>query len=196
MFWLLVVAGLLLATVGLLRAPVDVSLALVRDTRTDLHVGVRWLFLRFERKLGEGGRAARKPKAEKKPGKPHKGGIRRLRTLRSVASVSGLTFWLTRFLGRLVGAVRVRRLAADLRLGLEDPADTGRLFGFLAPLALGLDRFRRLDVRVLPDFGGPVVAGRAEAVLTLYPFRVAAALLLLVFSPQAFRLAWALARSR
>lgn len=199
MFWLLVAAGLILAIIGLLWAPVHLSLALERETRTDVHVGVEWLFLRLDRKIGAGGGPARKPrekaKKEKKPGKPHKG-RRAWRTLRSVASVSGLTSWLGRFLRRMARAVRVQRLRADLRLGLDDPADTGRLFGFLVPLTLGLEGCRSWDVRLLPDFGGPVLAGRAEADMSLYPSRVAVGVLLLVFSPQAFRLVWAFARSR
>lgn len=54
MFWLLVAVGLSLAILGLIRAPVHVSLALVREAGTELHVGLEWLFLRLDRRLGDG----------------------------------------------------------------------------------------------------------------------------------------------
>jgi hypothetical protein len=102
------------------------------------------------------------PKAEPKPPKRRRGW--RL--------PAGSGWRLARELpGFVLGAlrrIRIERLAVEADLGLGDPADTGRLFGYLMPLqhALHLPR-THIDLR--PDFARLRCDGSAEAVLRLIP---------------------------
>ena len=60
------------------------------------------------------------------------------------------------------------RLELDLHFGTGDPAETGWLYGYLTALAHALP-VRAGTIRLHPDFGGAVVAGRAEARLHFTP---------------------------
>jgi len=75
---------------------------------------------------------------------------------------------LPQFVKRELRRIHLDRLSVEGNLGLGDPADTGRLFGYLMPLnhALRLPR-ARIDLR--PDFTRLRCDGRAEAALRLVP---------------------------
>lgn len=64
--------------------------------------------------------------------------------------------------------IHVDRLELDARFGTGDPADTGRLYGYLTPLAYALPA-RRVSVILRPDFANACFQGRAEAALHLIP---------------------------
>lgn len=72
------------------------------------------------------------------------------------------------FLRREIRRIHIDRLSLDGDIGLGDPADTGRLFGYIMPLchALHLPR-TRIDLR--PDFSRSRLDGRADAALHFTP---------------------------
>lgn len=69
------------------------------------------------------------------------------------------------------GRIRVDSLDLDARIGTGDPADTGRLFGYAAPLVYGIAR-ETVSLRLIPDFDRAVFEGRAELALHLIPIAV------------------------
>ncbi|UWQ27139.1 DUF2953 domain-containing protein (plasmid) [Leisingera aquaemixtae] len=75
--------------------------------------------------------------------------------------------------GRLAAAVlrriRIRALVLDAKFGLGDPAETGQLYGMLAPLVYGTLPARRLQVAVQPVFDRAELSGRAELDVTVVP---------------------------
>ena len=74
----------------------------------------------------------------------------------------------TQIIGDELARIHLDRLDLDARIGTGDPAETGRLYGYLTPLIYGLPRERwRLAVR--PDFDRAVFEGRAEIALHLVP---------------------------
>jgi hypothetical protein len=113
-----------------------------------------------------------------------------------VLSTRGLGTSIARLFRRLARAVRVRQLTADLWVGLEDPADTGRLFGMAAPFVLLINRIPRCGVMIVPDFETLGLHGQAEAALTLSPARAVSGLLLFLGSPAILRMAWLMIRER
>lgn len=67
-------------------------------------------------------------------------------------------------------AVRLERLHGELRLGLEDPAMTGELYGRLGAILVALplrDRFR-----LVPLFDREAIEGEAELALSVVPARL------------------------
>ena len=66
-------------------------------------------------------------------------------------------------LGDLRSGLRLRRLKIDGRVGLRDPADTGRLWGWMAPLLYGLPMSESAEISLAPAFGGPALEGTLEA---------------------------------
>lgn len=60
------------------------------------------------------------------------------------------------------------RLDLEVRVGLDDPAETGMLYAFAAPVAVFFD-----DVRIRPDFVEPGVAVRGQGRFTIVPLEIA-----------------------
>ena len=75
--------------------------------------------------------------------------------------------------GRLAAAVlrriRIRALVLDAKFGSGDPAETGQLYGMLAPLVYGTLPARRLQVSLQPVFDRAVLSGRAELDVSVVP---------------------------
>ena len=71
-----------------------------------------------------------------------------------------------------VSGVHLDRLHIRAEFGLGDPAETGRIFGLLAPLTfMPLDP--RISVAVNPNFAAVCLKGRADAALHFVPIRMA-----------------------
>ena len=84
----------------------------------------------------------------------------------------------------LLGVLRIDTVRCDARVGLEDPADTGALYGALAPIRYVCRGSERVQLRVEPVFDGPTLTGRAELVVSAVPLRLVPPLLR--FGWQAF----------
>lgn len=65
-------------------------------------------------------------------------------------------------------AVRIERLRLRARFGLDDPAETGTVFGLLCPLIYA----GPADLELEPDFTGLVFDGEGEVVLAVPPIRL------------------------
>lgn len=172
------VAALLGLVLLLLAVPLDVRANIVSEAALSWSVQIRWLFglLRLER-----GSASRRP-AERKPAEraavePEPAGARRRR--RGVPRfVTDTAVWrrALRLLRASLRGLTLRRVDAQLRFGLEDPADTGRLYGMLVPGLMLLDSRMPGRVAVAPDFEHAGLAGRAAGELRIVPLRVLAPL--------------------
>ncbi|MDG4648074.1 DUF2953 domain-containing protein [Roseibacterium sp. SDUM158017] len=104
--------------------------------------------------LGRQGRTPR-PRATRRPREDVR--ARRLRP----AGLRALAFGILR-------AIRLRHLEVRGRIGLDDPADTGVLWGRLAPFAFALSGPRR-RIDVAPDFSEACLDVEAVAELVVRP---------------------------
>lgn len=88
-----------------------------------------------------------------------------------------------RLLRDLLRCVRIEECDVSGRFGLVDPADTGQVYGLIAPLAFGgawaLGENTRISV--VPEFRGPCLEGRADILLAVVPLRLV---------PPVVRFAW------
>ncbi len=87
---------------------------------------------------------------------------------------------------RLGHAIHCRRCFVRARVGLDDPADTGRLWGIIGPLTSALYR-SRLDVEVSPVFHGPELAFQGAAEVRVVPLQLLGTLLSFGLSPATWR---------
>ncbi len=70
-----------------------------------------------------------------------------------------------RLLARLPRAVRLKKLRVQGRLGLADPAQTGRVYGYLQAVAAHRGK---VHINVSPDFVGAGACGRLDLVAHLH----------------------------
>lgn len=172
-----VLSGLILL---LLAVPVDVAF---RCQRVDAFKGqftVRWLFgmLRFQVPM----RAA--PQA---PVKVKRRGARAHAV--SLLRQAAFRRRLVRLARDLLRAAHVRDLGLRLRLGLGDPADTGRLWAVMGPLSGAAQGLRDARIRIEPEFLDAVFEFEAEGRFLLVPLQYLLLIIGFALSPSSIR-AW------
>ena len=76
-----------------------------------------------------------------------------------------------RFINGLLHATRAQDLYLHLRIGLGDPADTGRLWGFLGPVAGMAADLSRAEVCFEPVFIAPALEVEGHGEFRLIPLQ-------------------------
>lgn len=94
-----------------------------------------------------------------------------------------------RFLKDVFRATHARDLYLRLRIGLGDPADTGRLWALLGPVAGLATNVSTAVVRIEPEFMDPVFELESQGKFRLIPLQFIALALAFALSPPSLR-AW------
>jgi hypothetical protein len=95
-------------------------------------------------------------------------------------------------LGELLGRVRIRRAQLDLCVGIDDPAATGELVGFAAPMVMLANALPRTRVTLTADFTGPAFEGAGEGEFRVVPLTLVPPMVDFAPSPEVRR--WLLTR--
>jgi hypothetical protein len=189
---LLVLAGLLGLALLLLAVPVDLEFRLEGIEPLSGQLRVRWLLglVRLSVPVPRAGEPAPGPRAKPRAARVRARPRARGRGRGVLAALGQAAFRrrVARLLGDVVRAVHLRRLRLLVRIGLDDPADTGRLWGLMGPLG-ALARLRNAEVRVEPDFAEPVLAFEADGRARLVPLRFLGLAVAFALSPPTIR-AW------
>jgi hypothetical protein len=129
--------------------------------------------------------------------KPDINWMERIKTTLEILQTRGLLKQLRVFLSKTFRSVHVRELAANLKVDLENPADTGLLFAFIAPANLALNYFLPYPIKIEPAFTGEsFVTGYLNCGVRLLPIQIGWAVLSLALSLPAFRVAKKLVLNR
>lgn len=177
MLALYILAGILLVIVLVLSVPVDLTFDFRTDGERKGMLRVGWLFGLVGKNL-----LPRKKELAKKPKKPKKPKKRDLKTLLSVIRTKGVLAGSIRLVRRMLTGFRVRQLDVDLRVGLDDPADTGIMYAVLWPLMLRPGLFGPVTFRIEPVFEEPVFEAALRGEVTIVPAQMVANLLRSAFS--------------
>lgn len=180
-------AALVLLLVGLLAIPVGLEFRVTWNETFEDDVRLRWAFglVRVRIPLtGARNRAGGEPASEPSARTGARtGGRAFLRAARDRA----LRQRIGRFLGDLWRAARKRDLRLRVRIGLGDPADTGRLWSVLGPLDGMLASLPQLTVEVEPDFVDSTLSLNANGSVEIVPLRLACLGAALLVSPSVWR---------
>ena len=196
-FWLLVsLAGMAGLALLLLSIPLDLAFSFEREQQFRARARIGWLFGRVGKNIGGGTTQHKEAKSprQSEPAKPEKGGSN-LRLLTSLVRDGALNDFL-RLARRIFSTVNVRRLNVQLHVGLDDPAETGLLWGAVAPVVAYADFLRPGAVALEPDFTGPRFAGQGSASLRIVPLRWLPPILLFALNPAVLGGLWSLWRAR
>jgi hypothetical protein len=193
----LVVCAVLLATALLLAVPVHVAFQLKGIEAFSGLITIRWLFglVRFRApypsvtKSPQPETAANAGKVQAKPNK-------RNARANVVAVLRQAAFRrrALRLVKDLVRAAHPQQLRLRMRLGLGDPADTGRLWAFMGPLSALAQNLHNAQVQIEPEFIDTVFEIEARGRLRLVPLQVLGVLISFALSPASIR-AWRTAQS-
>lgn len=94
-----------------------------------------------------------------------------------------------RLIQDLFRAAHARKLRLHLRLGLGDPADTGRLWALAGPLNAAAQNLPGAEVVIEPEFAGATLQFEASGRLRLVPLQLLAIAVGFALSPASIR-AW------
>ena len=176
--WILAtVLGLLLLFVVLLAIPVDLVICIEKDVDFRPRVRVKWLFGLIGKDITGRGK---KPKKERKR-------KRNIKPLVAILRTRGFLQKLFKFIKRIFQLLDLRKFRLILRVGLDDPAETGLFFALIGPAMVCIKSFSSLDVQVEPDFHQESLRGLCEADLRVLPIQLAGPLLVFAISPSTIR---------
>ena len=176
--------ALVLAGVALLSVPVELAFHIRRTRRWQTRLAIGWMFglVRFpvtQRK--------RKPEPRPEPRKkPHGFSPRWLGMMRHTAFRRRLA----RQLRRIMAAIRLRDLSLKIRLGLDDPAETGMLWAFLYPLAAYAGNRPNAVIDVAPVFAGETLAVDGRGLVRIVPAQLVWLIAAFVLSPSTLYALW------
>ncbi len=197
----------MLALVAALAAPIALMVAMlavplvlfIEAERTD-KLTVRWrLFWLFGLvKPRSRNRSAPPPpeRADARPADtPKKRRAKGLRMAVAVLRTRGLFERVVQLALALLRRVRLERFQLDTMFGLENPADTGVVYGCLSPV-LVMAEVRGLNIRCRPMFLESGVRGAFRATIRIRPLLVVGPIVAFLVSPPVFRAARAAWRAR
>lgn len=192
-----IIGAVLALTILLLAVPVNLVYALRKDDGWRGRLIVYWMFGLLRMRLRPGRRKAAPPSKRRRKKRAFivsgaRGAVRRRRDVLAILRTRGLLRGLVQFLRDVLRALRPRRLCVELVIGMQDPADTGRLAGVLAPLRVlfgrrTLGKASNVSIEVTPDFSGPRFQGYSSASVQFVPLRLIALVIGFLFSPPVFR---------
>jgi len=195
----LVVTAVLLGLLALLAVPLEVVFRCRGIEAVEAQVAMRWLFglVRFRFRVPDRAKHHRRPTpVEEGPEcKRAQGGEKgRRANLLAVIRQQDFRRRAYRLARDLLRATRLRQLGLRLRLGLGDPAETGRLWAVVGPLNAMAQNLRNADVRIEPEFVDPVLEFDAHGRILLVPLQLLTLLIAFALSPAAIR-AWRVLRT-
>jgi len=184
-----IIAIILGLPVLLLALPIDVAFRVEGIETFNGQIAICWMFglVRFRVRIPGVSKSPRAPKATKVRVKPEKrsGRLNVLAPLRQAAFRRRVY----RLAADLVGAAHLRRLYLRMRLGLGDPADTGRLWALVGPLNAVAQNLRDADVQIEAEYLDPVFEFQARGRLLLVPLQFLILAIGFALSPASIR-AW------
>jgi hypothetical protein len=185
--WFIVVLASLAALIILfLCIPVELVFRANTKGRPKFSLRLIWFFGLLNRDLRQTGHKSEENiVAEEKPGGNW---LQRTKLALEILRTKGLLKQLGRFITRTYRSMKVREFAANLKVDLDNPADTGLLFAFMAPINLLTNYFLPYPIKIEPSFTGEsFITGHVNARVKLMPIQVVASVTGLAFSVPSFR---------
>lgn len=194
MIFVYLLIGIVVVPIALLAIPVHIEYSYNSQAERPSRWRVIWLFglVRFSpippSKTGKSAantddqRIKTKLKV-RKPGKQKK----QLRVLLAVMTSEGFLRRILRLLYKILTAVKIRQLQARLYFGLDDPADTGRLFGLMVPVISNIYAIPRLDFVATPLFDRVGVEANIYTSIVVVPINYIRPVVTFIFSKETLR---------
>ncbi len=170
MLWLLVIAAVLIALV-IATIVLPVRLRLQGQMGEEI-----WLRLDLHTLGGLAPAIAVLDTAKRWKGKPRSKKQKKERAASSSHSARSLTRLPIRNIFRLVVELlrqfRIVWIRGEGEFGLDDPADTGTLYGILASVIYAGRHAADIDLDIRPDFGKSCLSGRIDTAVDVIPLRL------------------------
>ena len=176
--WTLATAlGIVLFFVLLLAIPVDLVFCIEKDVDFKPRIGLRWMFGLIKKDIS--GKKEKPKKKEKRE--------KTIKPLLAMLGTRGFSQRLLRFIRDSFRLLSLHELKLNLRVGLDDPAETGLLFAAIEPAMVYIRPFSSLDAQVEPDFGQENLRGYCKGDVRAFPIQLVGPFILFAFSTTTIR---------
>ena len=186
--WIIATLGSLAGLIILvLCVPLDATLNVDSSGKPKFRARLEWLFGLLSKELG---REKKKPEEKKVVTGEKRKKKRRMGfgTILNILRTKGLLRQIKNLVRDVLGQLKIRELAVNLRLGLDNPADTGLLFALIGATTPFLSLPSQHRIRVQPSFYDEAIfEGHLRGVLRLRPIKLVRPLLRFVFSLAVLR---------
>ena len=191
---MIVVAILFALIVALLAIPFDVKFSIQRHEKFHSDIAVQWLFGVVKFSIANQTKAAdnkpRKIKKNKKTKKKPKNKPANVSAVMNLLWNARFRYRLLKFVKDVFKTIHIASFYLRLRLGLDDPADTGRLWTFFGPLDVFVSNLSRATVHLEPDFQTEIVYLDSRGKVRIVPLQVVFTVFAFVFSPITVSALW------
>lgn len=183
--------------VAILAIPISVEFSILQREEFHGQASLCWLFglVRFRMRVPQ---AAKPTPVKKKPAKKYKSG-EKSGGFRAVSAMLGQKRFRRRawrFVRDCVHAIYTRDLNLYARVGLGDPADTGRLWAAVGPIAGMLESMRAATVCIEPDFLDATLEVDGHGEIHLIPLQLLFLATAFALSPSTMKALIAMRRAR
>ena len=188
MWAILILASLLVLIIFAFSVPLDVVLRVDVYGRPKFRMRLAWLFGLVSKEITKKDKKPEYKKgADNGKRKPRKRGPG-AQTILKILRARGLLGQIKLLLKSILRLLRIKDLAADLKVGLGDPADTGLLFALIGPATFFIGSPFPNQINVQPSFTDEaVLEGSLHGALRLWPIQLIPPLLRFVFSLSTIR---------
>ena len=188
--------ALLASLLILLAIPVELAFSVQRrEGRQEGRGTISWLFGLVRLQLGKSkGRAESKllrPKAKRR--QPKRSGARRIW---AVVRIEGFGWRVLRLARDLIRRFHIFEISLNVRLGLDDPADTGRLWAVVGPLAAMLTLPPVACVAIEPEFSTETLEIDGKGHIRIIPIQLLFVILVFLLSLTTLRAMYSMGVAR
>lgn len=171
----------------LLCVPLDLVFRTNINGRPIFSMRLIWLFGLVSHELRRGRKRPEEKRVIEHKRKP-RDWIRETKVTFEVLRTKGLLKQLVNLIKKILNRIKLRDLAINLKVALENPADMGLLFAFTAPLNLLLSYFSPHQIRIEPSFvSETIIEGNLYGAVRVRPIQLAAPLIGFAFSSPTLR---------
>ena len=192
------VAAILLALIiAILAIPFDIKFSVRRHDAFHSEVVVRWMFgiVKFtvpsKSELKQDTNPRKRIKTAKTQTKPTNFG-----TAKDLFWNARFRYRTIKFVKDIFKSIHIIGFYLRIRLGLDDPAETGRLWVCLGPLAVFLSGLSNSTIQLEPDFQTEIVYLDGRGTIRIIPLEVIFTIVAFLFSPITIRALLAMSKSR
>ena len=149
--WIIVALIILAALViFVLSVPLDLKFQLNTCRSPKFRMRLLWFFGLIDKELKK---TEQKPK-QKKPArkKGRRGDFKKAGTFFQILRTRGLLKQLWQLVRDILSRFKIREIGINLRIGLDNPADTGMLFAIVAPANYFLGSCLHKDINIQPSY--------------------------------------------
>jgi hypothetical protein len=170
---LLAVASLLVVIIALLAIPLTLAFQASWQQSFQSEIKLIWLFGIVQVRLPssqEKTSSHKKPRHNKK--RKHKKQTQGKNGFLATIRQQAIRRQIIKFIHTLWHAVKKRGLMLHLRIGLDDPADTGQLWAIIGPIAGALANSKEIDIHIEPEFSDPIFELESRGTVRLIPLQI------------------------